>query len=201
MSITKSLMLLLVVFLALGGAFGGVFAGGVAFGKTQGEEIALPLEANPPRQQFPNQSHRGRLTGLIEKVDGNTVTVNTSQGPLSATFGVDTAIRRFAEGTPSDLQPGTRVTLVGQPGLDGIVEARSVLLNPEDAYGFFSTQASSLEIANSGDRFQKEMPTSPAEKTKSMAQIQVVLSAIHRNSHTRLPPVSIDLPGSDILRL
>ena len=136
---TKSFMLLLVVFLALGGAFGGVFAGGVAFGKTQGEQIALPLEANPLRQQIQNQSHRGRLTGVIEKVDGNIVTVNTSQGPLSASLGVDTAIRRFAEGTPSDLQPGTRVTLVGQPGVDGTVEARSVLLNPEDAYAFFNT--------------------------------------------------------------
>ena len=47
MSMTKSFMLLLVVVLALGGAFGGVFAGGVAFGKTQGGEIALPQEANP----------------------------------------------------------------------------------------------------------------------------------------------------------
>jgi len=43
---TKSFMLLLVVVLALGGAFGGVFAGGVAFGKTQEGEIALPLAAN-----------------------------------------------------------------------------------------------------------------------------------------------------------
>ncbi|MCI0793791.1 MAG: hypothetical protein J4O03_10030 [Chloroflexi bacterium] len=136
---TKSFMLLLAVFLALGGAFGGVFAGGVAFGKTQGVEIDLPSEANPLRQQLQNQSHLGALTGVIEKVDGNTVTVNTSQGPQSATLGVDTMIRRFAEGTPSDLQPGMRVTLVGQPGVDGIVEARSVLLNPEDAYGFLNT--------------------------------------------------------------
>ena len=136
---TKSFMFLVAVALALGGAVGGIFAGGVAFGKTQGGEIALPQEANPPRQQFQNQSHRGGLTGVIEKVNGNIVTLKTSQGPLSATLGVDTTIRRFAEGTPSDLQPGMRVTLVGQPGVDGTVEARSVLLNPEDAYGFFNT--------------------------------------------------------------
>ena len=136
---TKSFMLLLVVFLALGVALGGAFAGGVAFGKTQGGEIALLQEANPLRQQFQNQSHRGGLTGVIEKVDGNIVTVKTSQGPLSATLGADTKIRRFAEGTLSDLQPGMRVTLIGQPGVDGTVEARSVLLNPEDAYAFFNT--------------------------------------------------------------
>ena len=147
---TKSFMLLLVVVLALGGAFGGVFAGGVAFGKTQGEEIALPQEANPLRQQFQNQSHRGGLTGVIEKVDGNIVTVDTSQGPLSASLGVDTTIRRLAEVTPSDLQPGMRVTLVGQPGVDGTVEVRSVLLNPEDAYAFFNTGFFSGDIHQRG---------------------------------------------------
>jgi len=138
MSITKSFMLLLAVALALGGAFGAVFAGGVAFGKTQGGEISLPQEASPLREQFQDQSHRGGLTGVIEKMDGNIVTVKTSQGSLSATIGEDTTIRRFAEGTPSDLQPGKRVTLVGQPGVDGTVEVRSVLLIPEDAYGFFN---------------------------------------------------------------
>ena len=97
MSMTKSFLLLLTVALALGSAFGGVFAGGVAFGKTQGGEIALPQEANPLRQQFQNQSHLGGLTGVIEKLDGTTVTVKTSQGPKSATLGVDTTIRRFAE--------------------------------------------------------------------------------------------------------
>ncbi len=136
---TKSFMLLLAVALALGGAFGGVFAGGVAFGKSQEGEIALPQEETPLSQQFQNPSHRGGLNGVIEKVDANIVTVKTSQGPLSATLGVDTAIRRFAQGTPSDLQPGMRVTLVGQRGVDGTVEARSVLLNPEDAYAFFNT--------------------------------------------------------------
>lgn len=153
---TKSFMLLLVVFLALGGAFGGVFAGGVAFGKIQEGEIALPLEANPLRQQFQNQSHRGRLTGVIEMLDGNTVTVNTSQGPLSATLGVDTSIRRFTEGTPSDLQPGMRVTVVGQPGADGTVEARSVLLNPEDAYRFFNAGCFSRDSQQWGQNSEGE---------------------------------------------
>ena len=139
---TKSFILLLVVFLALGGAFGGVFAGGVAFGKTQGAEIGLPQEANPIRQQFQDQTHRGGLTGVIEKLDGSAVTVNTQHGPLTATLGVDTTVRRFAEVSTSDLQPGMRVTLVGQPGVDGTVEARFVLLNPEEAYVFFKSFSS-----------------------------------------------------------
>jgi len=136
---TKSFILFIAFALAVGGAFGGVFAGGVVLGKTQGSEIALSQEANPLRQEFQNRSHRGGLTGVIETVDGNVVTVNTAQSSVTATLMVDTKIRRFTEGTLSDLQPGMRVTLVGEPGLDGAVEARSVLLNPEDAYGFFNT--------------------------------------------------------------
>ena len=83
---TKSFMLLLAVALVLGIAFGGVFAGGVAFGKTQGGETVLPRESIPLRQRSQFQSHQGGMTGVIEKLDGNTVTVNTSQGRLSATM-------------------------------------------------------------------------------------------------------------------
>ena len=137
---TKSFMLLLAVTLGLGVAFGGIFAGGVAFGKTQEGETALAREANSLHPQFRDQTHQGGLTGVIEKLDGNIVTVNTSRGPVSATLGVETTIRRFTEGTSSDLQPGMRVTLVSQPGVDGTVEAMSVLLNPDDAYGFFNSE-------------------------------------------------------------
>ncbi len=167
---TKSFMLLLAVTLGLGVAFGGVFAGGVAFGKTQDEGIAL-AQANSLRPQFQDQSHRGGMTGVIEKLDGNIVTINTSQGPLSATLGMETTIRRFTEGTPSDLQPGMRVTLVGQSGKDGIVEARSVLLNPDDAAGFFNTgflsrdsqqgEQDSIRDAESSGREDQEHNPSP----------------------------------------
>jgi len=135
---TKPFILFIAFALAVGSAFGGVFAGGVAFGKTQNGEAPLQ-EANSVRQEFRNQSHQGGLTGVIETVDGQIVTVSTAQGLVNATLEMDTKIRRFAQGTLSDLQPGMRVTLIGEPGLDGAVEARSVLLNPEDAYGFFNT--------------------------------------------------------------
>lgn len=73
---TKPFILFIAVALVVGGAYGGVFAGGVAFGKTQNGE-ALPQEANLVRQEFGNRSHQGVLTGVIENVDGNIVTLNT----------------------------------------------------------------------------------------------------------------------------
>ena len=134
---TKPFILFIAVALVMGGAFGGVFAGGVAFGKTQNGE-ALPQEAYSVRQDFGNRSHQGGLNGVIAEVDGDIMTLNTAQGSVNAAIQADTKIRKFAEGTLPDLQPGMRVTIIGEPGLDGAVEVKSVLLNPEDAYGFFT---------------------------------------------------------------
>ena len=77
------------------------------------------------------------LTGTIENIEDNTVTVNTSQGPLQATIGADTTIQIFTEGTLAELRTGLRVTVTGQRTEDGNVAARSILLAPEGANGFF----------------------------------------------------------------
>ena len=80
---------------------------------------------------------RGGLVGTVESLDGNTLTVNTSQGPLQASLGEDTVIQMFAEGSLSDLKVGTRVTVTGQRGEDGSVQANSILLIPEGQEGVF----------------------------------------------------------------
>ena len=157
---TKVFVLLLVAVMVLGGGLGGVFAGGVALGKSQGKEAAIKTlptqptsgsgqqtqgqftqeQMNQMRQQFQGQAGqaggqgfagRGGLTGTIEKIEGNTVTVNTAQGPLQATIGADTTIQMVAKGTSQDLKTGLRVTVVGQRGADGAVTARSILVTPD----------------------------------------------------------------------
>lgn len=94
------------------------------------------------RQQFAGRFGQGflgggDLTGTIEAIEGDTVTVNTPQGPLQATVGAATTIQLFADATLADLQTGIRVRVIGQRGEDGVVVARSILINPEDAGGFF----------------------------------------------------------------
>lgn len=79
----------------------------------------------------------GGLTGPIEGIEGTTVTVNTPQGPLQASIGPDTTIRLFTEGALADLLVGMNVTITGQPGEDGTVQAVSVILVPEGSTGFF----------------------------------------------------------------
>ncbi|MBI2164871.1 MAG: hypothetical protein HYU29_00480 [Chloroflexi bacterium] len=164
--VTKGFVALLVAVLVLGGGLGGAFAGGIALGKSQGEKearSAQPARSTPVsgqqsqgqmsqeqlqqmRQQFQGQlgqggdqglMGRGGLTGTVEKIEGNVVTINTAQGPLRATISADTAIQMMSTGTARDLKMGLTVTVVGQRGEDGTVTARSVLITPEGDAGFF----------------------------------------------------------------
>ena len=98
------------------------------------------------RQQFQGQFGRGGgggdgfggggLTGLIEEILGDIVTVNTSQGPLLANIGPDTTIQLFTEVTLADLLVGMNITVIGRPGEDGTVQAVSIVLAPEGSAGF-----------------------------------------------------------------
>ena len=163
---TKAFASLLVGILLVGAIIGGAFAGGMALGESRGEEEAqsslqtgstsgLPEgfqgqltqeQLDQLREQFQGRlgqgaeseglAGRGGLTGTIEKVEGNTVTINTPQGPLQATIGADTTIQRYTEGTPKDLEEGVQVTVMGQRGEDGTVQATSILITPEGISGF-----------------------------------------------------------------
>ena len=134
---TKTFMSLLALTVVLGLVLGGIFSAGVALGKSQEQKTAFAPEPDLSSQQSRSQFGQGGLTGVIEKMDGNTVTINTFQGALPATLEEDTTIGRFTEGVLEDLQTGMRITVVGQRGEDGTIIARSVLLNPEDAFSFF----------------------------------------------------------------
>ncbi len=76
------------------------------------------------------------LTGSIESIDGNVVTVNTPQGPLQATLSEDTGIQLFSEGAPQDLEIGQQVIISGERNEEGVMEATDVLVTPEgDLFG------------------------------------------------------------------
>ncbi|GEM_PF-1539440 len=100
-------------------------------------------EANPEEQsQFrprfgQGSGGQGGLTGTINMVDGDTVTVDTPQGVLQATIDDETVIQKIAVGEPEDLQEGVRVTVIGQSGEDGPVDASLILITPEGASGLF----------------------------------------------------------------
>ena len=76
-------------------------------------------------------------TGAIEQVEGNILTLGTEEGTIQASIGADTTIRRFTEATLADLAEGMRITLIGEPGEDGTVQAVSIMVVPDDQDGFF----------------------------------------------------------------
>ena len=78
----------------------------------------------------------GGLTGTIEVIEGNTVTVNTPEGPLQATVGEETTIQRTIEVELQDLVVGMRLTVNGERGEDGNVVATGIFVLPEGLEGF-----------------------------------------------------------------
>ena len=85
---------------------------------------------------------RNGLTGDIESVEGNTVTVNTPQGPLQATIGEETVIQRYTESTLDDLAVGMNVTVTTALSEEGTVEAISITVVPEGPVGVFGGRPS-----------------------------------------------------------
>ena len=81
-------------------------------------------------------SARSGLTATVEAIEGDTLTIDTARGPVQASIGADTAIQMFSEGTLADLTPGTTVTVTGETGEDGSLEAVRVFIVPEDGGGF-----------------------------------------------------------------
>lgn len=154
---TKGFMVLVAGILVFGGIIGGAFVGGMAIGESRAEgstnsnnSFQFPNnlqgqfsqgQLDQMRQQFQGLgtrtpggqafSGRGGLSGTIAQVDGDTVTVNTSQGPLEVKIGAGTTIQKTVECTPSDLLEGVRVIVMGQRNADGVTEATSISIVSE----------------------------------------------------------------------
>ena len=76
------------------------------------------------------------LTGDIESIDGNVITVNTPQGPLQATLSDDTGIQVAIQGAPQDLEVGQQVVIAGERNEEGVMQATEILVTPEgDLFG------------------------------------------------------------------
>ena len=111
------------------------FAGGAwthsAFGGTSSSSGTPSRQASAPSGAPQTGAQGGRAgrgtTGTVDRVDGTTVYVKTAQGNEvavstsdSTTVGVTTA------GKLGDLKPGATVTVQGQTGEDGKVQASAI---------------------------------------------------------------------------
>lgn len=89
---------------------------------------AEPGSGGAAVQSFPG---RGGLSGTIENIEGNVVTIATTEGPVAATINETTSISQISAASVDDLQPGMQVTVMGPAGEDGSVAAADVVITPE----------------------------------------------------------------------
>lgn len=87
-----------------------------------------PASDDPAAQRFPG---RGGASGIVEKVEGEVLTITTTEGPVEVILAEDTGISRISEASVDELQPGVQVTVMGPAGEDGRVEGVSVIISPE----------------------------------------------------------------------
>ena len=109
-----------------------------------GSGDANPEDLAQNRQQFegrfgggPGAGFGGGVTGTVDTVDGNLVTVDTADGPKIVIIGQETVIQKSTTGTLDDLQQGVRVAVFGSTEDEEGAEARFVVLIPEGAGGPF----------------------------------------------------------------
>jgi hypothetical protein len=108
-------------FAAFGGRFGGTAGGGAAGGGAAGSGASGSGAARG------GQNGGGETTGTVKLVDGNTVYITTPQNQtvIVKTTG-STTVNVAQPGSLKDLAPGTTVTIQGQTGSDGSVNATSI---------------------------------------------------------------------------
>ena len=107
---------------------------------------ATPEDLQQLRQQFAGQSggfgggggaggnlrFGGRgLNGPIESIEGDTITINTAQGPLQVVLNADTTINNIVEVDSSALTVETRISVNGQRNEAGVMEATTITITPE----------------------------------------------------------------------
>lgn len=147
-----SVLLGLVAVFGLG--LGLAFGGGVLYGRTTAAPAptAATVAAAPSGSlgglggaaglggagggQATGAAGRGNLlTGVIEKVEGNTLTIRTPQGTSAVNLAADTEVRQTVPAQTADLKPGQTVTVTGMAGADGSMQARTVTITPAGAGG------------------------------------------------------------------
>jgi hypothetical protein len=90
------------------------------------------------RERFQNQGGEqaapvgGPRVGSIVSIEGNTLSLLTSQGEMQATLSDETIVRRFNAGSLDDLTIGQPVSIIGQRGDTGVT-ARIIIAVPEGA--------------------------------------------------------------------
>jgi len=131
----------------------GSFAGGMAYQRNQANRIrenflsSRGLGNNPGANGAQGRSFfGGGATGQVKSIQGNVLTLSTSQNVITVNLSANTRILKTTEATTQDLQTGAQVMVTGQRDNNGNINATQVLIlninppsNPGPAQGGTAT--------------------------------------------------------------
>jgi hypothetical protein len=148
----KRFFIYLIAAIVIGGIIGGIFIGGIALGKSQGrEEMTQEMQdqtiqftsrfgqdglTNLPADMTPLTGTgipfgRGGTMGIIEKIEGNTITVKTMSGSsINVVTSSETTFKKMGSGSLSDIKTGDSISVSGTSQDDGSIQATSILITP-----------------------------------------------------------------------
>ena len=112
---------------------GGFPAGGDVTGGSFGID-GTPLPGGGPLtfDQSPGNFRGGGTMGQVKSMDGNVLQLSTAQDVTTVNLTGDTIIIKSVEGTVSELQPGTRVMVVGERDDQGNITASQITIESDD---------------------------------------------------------------------
>lgn len=96
----------------------------------------LAGQANQAGPSGQNGVRRSRVSGKVQSVDGQTLTVAGNDGTTTkVAIASTTTVQKSAAAAASDLKAGMNVTVVGDTAADGTVTARAVQIMPGKSGG------------------------------------------------------------------
>ena len=115
--------------LGQGGGFGDRSRSGADSSVRQGSQSGSV--DGPERRGFGGRGGRPGVSGTVAGIEGDQVTVTTPEGPVDVHVSLETSFQKVTQAALEDVQEGVRIRVVGRPGDDGVIQARSITLVPE----------------------------------------------------------------------
>jgi len=75
-------------------------------------------------------ANRGGARGAVDSVNGDTVVINTPQGPVTAHLSGTTRITKSVAGTSDDIKTGETIVVTGERNADGSINAINIMIQP-----------------------------------------------------------------------
>lgn len=94
--------------------------------------VPVPTTPTTPTMNVTPNTPREQVTiGNLSNINGNTLTLNTTQGPVTISVGSDTTIQKTDTGTLTDIHEGAFIIASGNQDANGNIIATSIRIQPE----------------------------------------------------------------------